>query len=132
MVQLEKNKVSGFTLGDTRFSHLETMEIAGFPGEGFYEVLYGGGLKVFVQRKKKVVPADSDIYRFQFSSTSHIYIYSNNAFHQIRSKREVRNLFIDRKKEVRLFAKEYRHELQELEDYVIVISRYYDSLKKAE
>ena len=131
MINVPVEKVRGFSLEGEVFIRLdENFESKNYPGNGFYQLLYDGDSKVLVKRKKKITPSDDDLYKFEFSSVDELYVFQNQSFNRIRTKKALKELLADQKRAIRKFSKEYRFELKELESYVRTICRYYDSLKE--
>ena len=99
-MQLIETKISSFTLNQRRFVHLTDSVLE----NGFYEVLYDGLTKVYVKWEKSYQeqPSGNTIHRY-FAEKSFCYIYKENTFHPVKSKKSVLAVLSDRKSELNKF-----------------------------
>jgi len=132
-IQLLAEKVEQFTLFNSDFIRLEKDNFPNSPvSTGFYNVLYKGKvclLKKQIKIIREEVSTYLEVQRF-VDNTDHYYIKKDDRIYQIKSSKELLNLFEDRKKEVQQFIKtnqlSFRKDPQNM---LTKATAYYDSLK---
>ena len=126
-IKLPSEKVTGFQVSGRTFIWLQQDTVTSNPVSGYYELLYDGQLKVIAKRFKTIAPSDG-LYRYEFSSSTKLYILLNNSYKQIRSKAAVRKLFKDKRRSIREYSRENEAYLLNLEDYLLLVARFYDQI----
>lgn len=101
-IQLINSKVSNFTIQQHHFTNLKN---EGNPA-GFYEVLYDGNTKAYVQWRKSLqetVTNQSIERRFDYKSI--YYIRKGGKMYSVKNKKSVINLLADKKSEIKKFIR---------------------------
>lgn len=101
-IQLISSKVSSFTLQQHRFVNLKA---EGNPA-GFYEVLYDGNTKAYVQWRKSLQETiTNQAIERRFDDKSIYYIRKEGKMYSVKNKKSVLHLFPDRKSEIKKFIR---------------------------
>lgn len=100
-VQLKKELVDGFTIGNAKYVWVDNNPPGG--KTGFYELIYNGNqLSLYAKRvKKQDINGDAD---FQYIQTDDYYVYFDNVFYPIRNAGSISRLFKTNRKPIKRFA----------------------------
>lgn len=102
-VQLLRDKVEYFDIGDHRFVRLNNDKVA----EGFYDLLYDGKMKFYAKRLKVLaVRMNGNDADNIFEERVRYYILKNGVYHTVKGKRSVLSLVSDKKREVKRTIRE--------------------------
>jgi hypothetical protein len=123
-------KVQNFQLHGYDFIRLEKDTVSNIK-EGFYNLMYNSDkIQFFVKRKKELVNANEiNTVREKFVVKDRYYIKKDGLFYQVRKKKSVLKVLIDRNKEVKSYIRSKGFDFRETADEQIAqIVGYYDSL----
>ena len=126
-IRLYSKNVDGFSFNGHRFVRLEKGINPHLVATGFYEILYEDSLKVFALNVKKVQPSNEGPYRYQFAAKSVIYVFKDEEFHKIGSKKALLRLLEDEKSSIRKIV---RNGSEDFRNYVVSVCRRYVELKQ--
>ncbi|TDB63446.1 hypothetical protein [Arundinibacter roseus] len=108
-VRLQNEKIDYFTLPGHRFVRVVAGQDS-FPGlrsTGFYDVVYGGPTRLLVRRiKERQERIEETRVLAEFPYKEFFYVYHQNSFHIIRSKKALLTLLGDQKKALKKFSRE--------------------------
>ena len=131
-MDLIRDQVSWFNLPGHEFMKLDrdssTRNMAG----GFYDRVIDGNIKLFIRREKRYVEdiKGTELER-RFELHNYYYIKKAGVFYRLKSKKSVLQLFKDKKKELSAFTKKNKIKFKKnQENFIIEVSRYYDTLIK--
>jgi hypothetical protein len=134
IIQLNKEMVDEFTISianrDYRFSR--------FPGEkksppfGYVNILCDGKTSLWVKYLKTIELRAVDNKFDSFSQSHKIYINKDNKPTQVRNKKQLLELFIDRKSELRNYIRENKIKIsgRQPESFIPVVEFYNDLNKQ--
>ncbi len=125
MIRPHSENVDGFSFNGHQFIRLTKERFPQLVSTGFYELLYDGSLKVFVQHVKKVRPSNDGPYRYQFVDNSVIYVFKDHEFHTIGSKKALLKLLEVEKGSIRKIGR-----IESFKDYTVSVCKRYDELKQ--
>ncbi len=131
-IQLISEKVEKFNIKNQVFIRLEKdSQKTTTLYSGFYKLLLDGNIKFLVKyiKTKKEAIVNVNELMGHFEQNSIYYIKKNNRFYTIANKRDLLNLFRDRKGKITNFVKslgfKYR---KDPENYILKVASYYDQL----
>lgn len=124
LIRIFSKNVNGFSFNGHRFVRLEKEKFPELFTTGFYEILYDGLLKVFALHVKKIRPTNEGIYRYQFVDNSVIYIFKDQVFHKIGSKKALLGLLEVEKRSIRKIGR-----AESFNDYTVSVCKRYEELK---
>lgn len=102
-IQLIRQQVSSFVIEGRTFVMLDNKQVP----EGFYELLYDGGMKFFKHHQKvAITKVNGNDPEADFEERTKYYVFSNGAYRQVRSKGSVLALFGERKKEISKYMRD--------------------------
>jgi hypothetical protein len=133
-IQLDGELVNWFTLSGQYFTKLGKDSTAdGFPGPGFYAVLYSGKSVLLKKESKNILENVNveGIERTAVGSNSY-YLFKNNRYYHIKNKKSLLKVLTDRKKEIRQFMRRNKLDMKG-DDFDLALSRtipYYDVLNR--
>lgn len=127
-LNLVNEKINYFTLFNHSFIHLAP-DSANTISDGFYDRLFNGATKVYVQRRKSVYE-DPHTFEKSFVENDHYFICKNNVFYQVSGRGSVLGVFKDKKKDIAKFARQssdidFR---KDLEYAMVKMAEFYDKL----
>jgi hypothetical protein len=128
-INLPADKVQQFTLPGhnfVRLTHGQSDQIK----TGFYEQLYNGKIQAFAKREKKLIEkyGGLQIYNVVISQ-SRYYIKKDGYYYSVNNKRELLNIFKDKKKNVQQYLKKIGIKFKSDPATVIaLVAEYYDKL----
>ncbi|HVU83939.1 MAG TPA: hypothetical protein VHC50_03810 [Puia sp.] len=133
-LQLVNAKVSSFTVAGHHFVRLVVDSLnRDLSGTGYYEVLYQGHSTVFKKTIKKIkedLSVSEGIQRLILVSYRY-YIRMGNAYFPVRSKKEIRDVFSDHRKEIQQFMRKNKLKFRKDKDRTLIqLTAYYDQLTK--
>ena len=123
-IELISSKVERFTIRDNFFVHLRT------PGleDGFYQLLYDGGTKLFVRRKKIIednIAAGKVVH--EVSAVDRYFIYKEGNYTPVKKLSSVLNVLADKAKELKSYSKKNRLDFRnKKESSLMLLVRHYD------
>lgn len=124
-LKLIPKKIDWFTLQDHLFVQLvEDSNSIRFPGNGFYEHLYDGGISVFKKSKKQLYEPTRQDESAKFVQYDLYYVRKNNTYYQIDNKRSLLAVCSDRKSDVSKFIQ--RENLNFKKDPTAMLTRVID------
>lgn len=131
-IKLIPSKIGRFQIGGHSFISLGDLSgLPGFPGEGFYELLYDEGVSVLVKRKKWLRESARAEESSRFLQSATYFIKKDNAFHEISSKRSLLRLFDDNKAEATKFMQKEKLDFKKDPDQTIIrVMEFYNLLNK--
>jgi len=106
-IQLISEKIESFSINNLLFIRLspEDKETISKDNSGFYEISFQSNhltlLKKHIKIKKAMV--DKEFLYHTFKDKNEHFIYANNSFHKIKSKKDVLKLFPAQKKSISAF-----------------------------
>lgn len=104
-LRLEADKITTFSLGPHRFARIVGDSVAGIR-TGFYEIIYNGKAKALAKRIKTIhEDISGGSYKGDYLLKDRYIIQKDGAFHEVKSKRSVLNVFPDQAKELRKYAR---------------------------
>lgn len=123
MLNLVKNKITSFMLGDNKFVHLQDSL-----HNGFYQLLYDGKTKVYARHTKALQEtlSSSEIHR-AFEEKTKYFLYKKRSYYHVKSKGSVLNVFGDKKKELNQFISKNKIKFKKSrEQSIIKLAQFYD------
>jgi len=124
-MQLVSAFVDGFELEGHRFVNVRQPDSKGLEQSGFYEILYEGNSQVYARHRKIFHEKyrDTEVLR-EFESITDYLMVRNGSTHKFKSVRELPEILIDRKQEVRAFIRKNRNAGP------AAVAAYYDNLNR--
>lgn len=131
-IKLITSKIEEFEIEGHVFVHLHHENgMVGFPGEGFYEVLYKGAVTVLAKRKKSLRESARPEELSKFSQSNVCFIKKDSTFYVVDSKRSLLQVCGVNKAEVaRFMQKEKLDFKKEPEQTIVKVMDFYSLLKK--
>ncbi len=126
-IRLSNENIDGFSFNGHRFIRMGKGGNPHLASTGYYEILYEGSLKVFAHTVKKVQPSNEGPYRYQFVAKSVIYVFKDQEYRKIGSKKALLRLLEDEKSSIRKIAK---NESGDFSSYVVSVCKRYEELKE--
>lgn len=97
-IQLVREKIEQFTLGEHRFVYLKEAQLP----EGFYEIIHDGITKAYARfQKKEEVQYRNYKLVSEFTRKTSYYIKKNNTVYEVKSKGSVLKVLAERKSELK-------------------------------
>jgi hypothetical protein len=131
-ISLISERISQFSLLNHTFVRLVTNNQANIR-TGFYEKLYDGQVKVLAKRSKIM---DEEIVhqrvKRRFVQKDRYYVYKDKAYYEVKNKKGAIRILKDRKKEIRKFLQQHQAQFTTLEQALVGISQFYDTLPQAQ
>jgi hypothetical protein len=126
-IQLIRDRVEHFTLGNRAFILADDASLS----KGFYEVLYDGPTRTLAKRKKDLQEwITSSEITHDFTQKNKYYIFKDQAYHQVSTKKSVLSLFGDRKQEVNKKFRDRKIKFRKNKEKAIVtMVELYDTVK---
>ena len=105
---------------------------SGVISEGFYERLHNGNVKVYVKRTKTLTSrAAANELVYTFDERNRIYLFKDNRYYPVKSKKSVLNVLNDKKPEIRAALKSENIVFKKDREHAIVrMTQVYDSTPK--
>jgi hypothetical protein len=129
-ISLFMEMVDSFTLDDHRLIKLRDTLAASWMRNGYFEQLYRGRILLLKREQKAVhenLVISSDNIRLFIDGSTSYYLKISGGYHPVNSKREVFNLFKDRRSEVRrLIRKSKLSWHDEKEKVLLIVAAWYD------
>ncbi|WP_207431246.1 hypothetical protein [Sabulibacter ruber] len=130
--KLVKEKVAGFQLGGHKFVRVVVPDTASNTAlrTGYYDVMHDGTTKLLVKRLKERQELIEDQKVLEkYGPIDKYYIQQGTTYHQVKSGRSVYNVFSDRKKELKKYARTKKFNFRrQREEAILGLVLYYDSL----
>lgn len=129
---LISEKVSEFTINNHRFINLDASTVKGNSfNSGFYDLIYNGSFKILVKRIKNLEFTTNQEKPYLFKAKTTYFLEINQKFVEIDGETSFLDLFTADKNELKkqLEFKNIKFN-EDPERAMIVMSTYYDSLKK--
>ncbi|WP_420148922.1 hypothetical protein [Spirosoma sp.] len=129
-LRLHTDKITAFSLGPHRFARFVGDSVAGIR-TGFYEIIYDGNVKVLAKRQKTVQEDISGgTYKGEYLVKDRFVIQKEGAFHEVKSKGSVLDLFPDQAKELRKYMRKNRLKFNDAqrEQTIARLAQRYDEL----
>ncbi len=131
-IQLINEKVERFTILDQTFVRLEKdSQNTVLQNSGFYNLLHDGKVKFiakYIKTKKEAIVNTNELLG-HFEPSSFYYIKKDNQYYSITGKKDLLNLFRDKKGKITSYVKslgfKYR---KDPENYILKVASYYDQL----
>lgn len=127
-VQLVKNRVAAFTLGDRRFVQLSDSSVPG----GFYEILYPGNTRVVAKRIKQMQErvSTNEITR-EFEEKNKYYLWFEGKYVGVRNKKSaLKVMHLYKKQLLQEFQNKNLNTKNQTELQLTLLAELYDSLPK--
>lgn len=128
-IQLVYEKLSGFTIGQHKFSKIEAKSL---PKNGFYEVLHDGPSQAVAWRQKivreRIISLEIDI---GFDGKDRYFVLKNGIYFPVRNKVSLLRIFADERNALKQFMG--KNKLRYRKDPATVlrmVAAEYDSIKK--
>ena len=126
-IQLIRDRVEYFTLGTRQFILLTNTSVP----KGFYEVLYDGPTRTLAKRRKELQEwITTNEITHEFLEKNKYYIFKDDAYHQVSTKKSVLALFGDRKQ---VINKKFRDQKlgfkKNKEKAIVMMAALYDTVK---
>lgn len=130
-VKLESARIHHFSLLDHYFIRLQADTLNNI-STGFYDLLYDGETRFLVKRIKILKDEIEDRkVRHWFEEADQYYIHKDNVFHRVKSKRSVKKVFYEHKKDIRKLLKSNKIKFRKQREKAIHrIVMYYDQQVK--
>ena len=131
MIRLVKPKVNRFKLQNHWFINLTSADnFEKFPGDGYFDVLHDGDIKVYAKRRKNFISyATNDDILEEYRIVDKLYIVHNNIFYVVKGQKSVTALFEERKKEIKTFIADQNLVFKnQKEEFTVAVISYYESL----
>lgn len=131
-IKLITSKIGRFQIGDHSFISVGDLSgLPGFPGEGFYELIYDNEVSVLAKRKKWLRESARAEESSRFLQSATYFIKKDNAFHEISNKRSLLWLFVDNKEEAAKFMQKEKLDFKkDAEQTIIRVMEFYNLLNK--
>lgn len=131
-IKLITSKIGRFQIGDHSFISLsDESGSTGFPGEGFYELLYDNDVSVLAKRKKWLRESARAEESSRFLQSATYFIKKDNTFHEISSKRSLLRLIDDKKAEAAKFMQKEKLDFKkDPEQTIMRVMEFYNLLEK--
>ena len=133
VIMLNKEMVDSFSFvsGSRIFRFInagnDTSEIL----KGYVNVLYSGPSALYVKYAKMIQPLGDDGINDQFYERHQVYLRKGAEIIPVDGKRNLLNLLIDKKSEIRDYMKKNRIRIQKQDPYTYIrVLEFYDSLTK--
>ena len=127
-IEMVTEKISRFTMSGHTFVRLYKDE-GKIISTGFYDMLYNGPSKVFVQRVKLLqqkVESNDIIARFE--ERNRIYLYKDGKYYPVKKKKSVMAVFADRKQDLKSFLKKNKIKYRgDRETAIVRLAQFYDA-----
>lgn len=134
ILQLNKEMVDGFTAVYENNAHRFTRIVPDSINnhEGYFDVLYDGNTSLLVRYSKKVTRSNEGKRFENFVQYNQVYILKDGYMNRIKGRKDIYNLFGDRRKQVRTFMKNNRIRIvKKIPQSYIRVLEYFDSLNPA-
>jgi hypothetical protein len=133
-VQLVNERVGAFTISGHHFIRIPADSLhSGMSVTGYYEVLYqehSAVLKKTIKRIKEELSPAEGILR-SIEQTDRYYIRMGKAYFPVKSRRELLNIFSDRRKQVQQFMRKKKLRYRKARaETLIQVTAWYDQLTK--
>jgi hypothetical protein len=133
-LQLVNAKISSFNIAGHHFVRLVVDSLnRDLSGTGYYEVLYQGHSTVFKKTIKKIkeeLSSTEGVQRLILVNYRY-YIRMGKAYFPVRSKKEIRDIFSDHRKEIQQFMRKNKLKFRKDKDRTLIqLTAYYDQLTK--
>lgn len=132
-VLLQTVKVDSFIVDNHHFARLESgKDINPQMRTGFYDIVYGGKSRTLVRRTKsrqeKIVEKRVIAY---YPEKNFFYVFKDNRYHSVHTKKSMLELFPDRKRELRRVLRENKIKFRKNREMAIVkMVETYDNLAR--
>ena len=131
-IQLINEKIEKFTIQNEQFIRIEKDSLLKvLPSSGFYNLRYNGNIKFFIKYMKTKVESIVNVNELtgRFEPSSYYFIQKNNNYYSVSSKKDLFNLFKDKKSKIIPFAKALKFKYRkDPENFILKIATYYDQL----
>lgn len=130
-ISLYPELIDRFTIEDHRFIRLKDSLNPSQPHNGFYEVLYQGGITL-LKKEKKVIREDLNSgttaeFYIQGADTSY-YLKKNNVYYPVKNNRSLLHALKDRSQDVKRFIRSNGLSVRrDRENTLIKVSAWYDT-----
>jgi hypothetical protein len=134
-IQLVNERIAGFTVFSNQFIRLERDSLnRALVATGFYNLLYDGNVSALAKEMKGLreeLRSNSEgILRF-IDVKRYYYIKKKNEYYPVKSKKSLRGIFADHKKEIQQFIKKNNLSFRKNPDEMLIkVTEYYDRLIK--
>jgi len=130
-IKLITQKINWFTIQNHLFTNIrEDTLAAGFPGSGFYELLYEGAASVLSKRKKQLSQSLKADELSKFLQWIEYYVKKDSVYYSVSGKRSLLAVCKDHKIEVTKFMqKENLNFKKDPANTIIKVIDYYTQLK---
>lgn len=132
-VELVNERIGNFSIGDHQFLHLKKDSLNNLPASGFYEKLYNGQVVLYKKEKKEIKDhlSVSDGYQAEAIAKSYYYIKLDNIYHYVKRKKNLLNIFKDKKNEIQQYMKSSQLNFKnDKERTLSSVAAYYDQITK--
>lgn len=126
-IELINKKVDWFSILDHTFIHLGNDPSEGI-GDGFYELLYDGNVKLFTKRKKIIEEQIvANKLELEVNAINQYFIYKDGNYFQVKKQSSALAALSDKKKELQVFSKKNNLDFRRRTELSLVqLVRYYD------
>jgi hypothetical protein len=129
-ISLFMEMVDSFMLDDHRLIKLRDTVAASWLRNGYFEELYRGRILLLKREQKSLhenLVISSDNIRLFIDSSTSYYFKNPGGYHPVKTKREVLNLFNNRRSEVRKVIRKSRlHWHDDKEQILLMVAAWYD------
>lgn len=131
-VELNKAFISRFTLGERQFIYLSDFKNTMFKKfePGYYEVLYNGSTSLYKKHTKEPV-INSSSMKNEYEQRTALLVKKENEYHKINNLLKLTSVLKDERKQLKTFISNRVPMNAGVEDKMIRIVSYYDSIKEA-
>jgi hypothetical protein len=127
-IELISMNVDWFSLRNHKFVHLGNTALETGLEDGFYDLRYDGGIKLFVKRKKvieeKIV---MNKLESEVNTITRYFIFKDGHYYQVKKQSSVLTVLSDKKKALQAYAKQAHLDFKKsTEASIVQLVRYYD------
>ncbi len=134
-IQLLNDKISRFAILDNNFTHIvnDSLNLSAV-NQGFFHLLYEGNVSVLKKEAKtirEIMRSITEGLLRYIDINKHYYIKKDHKYYPVKGKRDVLDIYINRRKEIQQYIKSnYLSFHKDRDTMLIKISAYYDQLTK--
>lgn len=117
VVELDKNKISEFEIGNHKFIHLNRDQKSKNEVSGYFEILlkketfglYKKHLKEIIRKSdEKVDYLDKQVASYQFKDKQMHFVHYNETYYKVKKANDLNAIFLNLKTEIKSFSKKYK------------------------
>ena len=130
MLTLHNEKVKEFSFNGNHFiRHVRDSIVKGSPSTGFYQELYKGKSTLMARRVKILEEEVTDVLEQRFIPKNFYYINRNNAWHAVKTYKELRAVLKEKSKEIRQYLRKNKVKYRKEKERALILAlQHFDEL----